>query len=77
MVPEDLENNGISKVNGVTYRQRPPFGKLFELIYDKCISCINDYNNVSQKTETNICLHPKLIDFFRLAISHCYPYGVE
>ena len=40
--PKEFEIESIAKDNAITYKEKSPFGRHYELIYNKCRSLIND-----------------------------------
>ena len=44
-VPEEFEIESIERDHAITYREKSPFGRHNELIYNKCRSLINDSEN--------------------------------
>ena len=64
-VPEEFEIESIAKDNAITYREKSPFGRHHEQIYNKCRSLINDNENDYEitKSKSNICFSPGIIEF--------------
>ena len=56
-VPEEFEIESIERDHAITYREKSPFGRHNELIYNKCRSLINDSENDYEitKSKSNIC----------------------
>ena len=60
-LPEEFDDEIITKENGITYREKSPFGRHFELINSKCKACICDDEKKSK--DSNDFYYPGIIDF--------------
>ena len=63
--PEEFEIESIAKGNAITYREKSPFGRHYELKYNKSRSFINDNEKDYEitKSKSNICFSPGIIEF--------------
>ena len=70
--PEEFEIESIAKDNAITYREKSPFGRHYELKYNKCRSFINDNEKDYEitKSKSNICFSPGIIEF---VLTHYMP----
>ena len=68
-LPEEFEEETIVIENGITYREKSPFGKHYEIIHMNCRSFIKNDQDISQEKETNSCLFPGIIEFLLTIIT--------
>ena len=68
--PEEFEDETDVHVNGVTYREKSPFGRHFELIYHNILDSLSEVENVSQSDPNSVSYSPKLLNFFSHTIYH-------
>ena len=62
--PEEFESDTDVHVNGVTYREKSPFGRHFELVYINTLNTLSEMENVSQSNSPNsISYSPQIIQF--------------
>ena len=61
--PEEFEDETDVHVNGVTYREKSPFGRHFELIYHNILDSLSEVENVSQPDPNSVCYSPQIIQF--------------
>ena len=62
VVPEEFEEETDIILNAVTYREKSPFGRRFELIY-KNILVSPEVQNYPQNDPDNIAYTPQIVEF--------------
>ena len=60
---EEFEDETDVHVNGVTYKEKSPFGRHFELIYHKFLDSLSEVENVSQPDPNSVSYSPQIIQF--------------
>ena len=61
--PEEFEDETDVHVNGVTYREKSPFGRHFELIYHNILDSLSEVEYVSQPDPNSVSYSPQIIQF--------------
>ena len=61
--PEEFEDETDVHLNGVTYREKSPFGRHFELIYHNILDSLSEVENVSQPDPNSVSYSPQIIQF--------------
>ena len=59
----NFEDETLVIENAITYREKSPFGKHYEIIHMNCKSFIKNDQDISQEKDTNSCLFPGIIEF--------------
>ena len=69
-VPEEFEDESDNHLNGVTYREKSPFGRHFDLVYQRTLVSLSQVDDISQYDPNSVSYNPKIIEFL---LTHYFP----
>ena len=62
-IPEEFKDENDNYLNGVIYREKVPFGRHFDLLYECSLVSLSEVDNISQSNSNSVSYTSQIIEF--------------